>query len=128
MATKKKKTKSVKSKATQPRRPKGSGSRPELRLKTSEKASGKNKLTTVSDGHCFWLHNGPALTNLKDLSGAFLKMTNDQFIYHANKTKNDFASWVEFVLLDPECGSNLRKCNNKASARACTLKALKKYS
>ena len=119
MATKKKKIKSVKPKATQPRRPKGSGSRP--------KVSGKKKLVTVSGGHCFWLHNGPALTNLKDLSGAFSKMTNDQFIYHANKTKNDFASWVEFVLLDPECGSNLKKCNNKASARACTLKALKKY-
>ena len=127
MATKKKKTKSVKSKTTQPRRPPAPRLRRGGGLGSRPKASGKKKLVTVSGGHCFWLHNGPALTNLKDLSGAFSKMTNDQFIYHANKTKNDFASWVEFVLLDPECGSNLKKCNNKASARSCIIKALKKY-
>lgn len=109
MATKKKKTKSVKPKTTNAR-------------------VGKRKLTTVSGGRCFWLHGGPALASLKDLNGAFSKMSNDQFTYHANKSKNDFAAWVEFVLLDPECARNLKKCSTKASARACTLKALKKYS
>lgn len=108
MAIKKKRTKSVKP-------------------KTTKGKSQKKKLITVSGGHCFWLHNGPALASLKDLSNTFPKMSNDQFTYHANKTKNDFASWVEFVLLDPECANNLRKCNNKASARSCALKALKKY-
>ncbi len=108
MATKKKKTKSVKSKIV--------------------KASGqKKKLVVVSGGNCFWLHNGPALASLKDLSETFSKMSNDQFMYHANKTKNDFAAWVEFVLLDQECARNLRKCNSKASAKSCTLKALEKY-
>ncbi|MBI5817237.1 MAG: hypothetical protein HZB09_02305 [Candidatus Yonathbacteria bacterium] len=108
MAIKKKKAKSVKPKAT-------------------KKGSSKKKLTVVSGEQCFWLHNGPALASLKDLNNTFSKMTNDQFTYHANKTKNDFASWVEFVLMDPECAHNLKKCANKASARSCTLKALKKY-
>lgn len=109
MAIKKKKAKSVKPKAI-------------------KKGSSKKKLTVVSGGQCFWLHNGPALASLKDLSGAFKKMTNDQFTYHANKMKNDFASWVEFVLLDPECANSLKKCKTKASARSCALKALKKYN
>ncbi len=108
MAVKKKKIKSVKS-------------------RTIKGSTQKKKLVVVSGGNCFWLHNGPVLASLKDLSEVFSKMTNDQFIYHANKTKNDFASWVEFVLLDSECASNLKKCNNKASAKSCTLKALKKY-
>ncbi len=108
MAVKKKKIKSAKSKTI--------------------KASGqKKKLIVVSGGNCFWLHNGPALGSLRDLSQTFSKMTNDQFSYHANKTKNDFAAWVEFVLLDPECANSLKKCTSKASARSCTLKALKKY-
>lgn len=105
MAIKKKKAKSVKSKSV-----------------------GKKKSIVVSGEHCFWLHNGPALASLKDLSGALAKMTNDQFMYHANKTKNDFASWVEFVLLDPACAKNLRKCATKTSARSCVQDALKKYS
>lgn len=108
MAIKKKKTKSVKP-------------------KTLKAGNQKKKLVVVSGGNCFWLHNGPALASLKDLSQMFSKMTNDQFTYHANKTKNDFASWVEFVLSDQECAHNLRKCNSKASAKSCTLKALKKY-
>lgn len=108
MAIKKKKTKSVKT-------------------KTQKGGSPKKKLVVVSRGRCFWLHNGPTLTNLKDLHSAFPKMTDDQFKYHANNTKNDFAAWVEFVLLDPECANNLKKCTTKASARSYTLKALKKY-
>lgn len=109
MSVKNKKTKSIKS-------------------KTVKRGGSKKKPVIVSGEHCFWLHNGPALASIKDLSGAFKKMTNDQFTYHANKTKNDFASWVEFVLLDSECANSLKKCKTKASAQSCTLKALKKYS
>lgn len=109
MPSKKKKNKTVKSKVTKAK-------------------IQKKKLITVSGGQCFWLHNGPSLSNLKDLHAIIPKMTQDQFTYHANDQKNDFAAWVEFVLMDPECAHNLKKCSNKSAARLCVQKALKKYS
>lgn len=95
----------------------------------SRKNKGKESkhMVNASEAQCFWVYNGPTLANLKDLSNALKKLSKDQFNYHANTTKNDFASWVEFVLMDPECAQGLKKCKNKASAQACTVKALKKY-
>lgn len=94
---------------------------------TKKTSGGKHKMITASGEHCFWLHDGPALKNIKDLSSAFGKMTDAQFKYHANESKNDFAAWVEYVLLDPECAKRLKQCKNKKAAKTCVLGALKKY-
>lgn len=115
MAIKNKKAKKIKS------------SPKKVSLKNS-KPSLKKKLVTVTGGKCFWLHNGPSLGNMRDLYNEIPKMSHEQYSYHANETKNDFAAWVEFVLMDPECAHNLKKCSNKSTARLCIAKALKKYS
>lgn len=103
--------------------------KPALRKKRSAKNLKKqDKKLIVADGeHCFWIHEGPVIKSLKDLRGAFTKMTHEQFQYHANDMKNDFAAWVEYVLQDPECANSLRKCGTKASAQSCVQNALKKY-
>lgn len=99
--------------------------------KTTKKKGGnkplKKFIITATADQCFWTHDGPVLRNLKDLAVAFTKINEKQFKYHANKEKNDFASWVEFVLLDPECARNLRKAKTKAAARANVVRALKSY-
>ena len=110
MATKKKTTRAAGKKASAKKTPKS-----------------KNKMVSTSVEHSFWLHDGPALKNLKELSSVLGKMTEAQFNYHVNQSKNDFAAWVEYVLHDPLCAKKLKQCKNKEAAKVCVLGALKKY-
>lgn len=97
------------------------------KIKKTAKKSMKKIMMVATDDRCFWTHDGPVLRNLSDLAHAFTKITNDQYKYHVNKQKNDFAAWVEFVLLDPECARALRKVKSRIEARASVLKAIKSY-
>src|SRR5438045_650811 len=93
--------------------------------------SGKNskkRLVSAYNEKCFWLHNGPVLSNLRDLGRSLKSMTDLQYRYHANGMKNDFASWVEYVLMDKDCASDLRKAKNRKLAAEVVEKALKAYS
>jgi hypothetical protein len=54
-------------------------------------------------------------------------MQNEVFAYHVKKDRNDFADWVNFVLCDGTCSSDLRKTKTKADASAVVSKHLKSY-
>jgi hypothetical protein len=100
---------------------------PKMAKKNGGKKPLKRVIITAAGDRCFWTHDGPVLCNLKDLAAAFTNITEKQFNYHVNNEKNDFAAWVEFVLLDPECAKNLRKAKTKMAARASVIRALKGY-
>ena len=55
-------------------------------------------------------------------------MTEKQFVYHVTSKKNDFAAWVEFVLLDKDCAVSLRKADTRVKALSVVEKALKNYA
>ncbi len=84
-------------------------------------------LFTVSDDQKFWVQDGPGLSNLKDLLDALLTMSNDQYVFHVNRHKNDFASWVELAVGDGECANGLRRARTRSGAVPVVRKALKKY-
>lgn len=95
--------------------------------KTSAKKSAPKKMVVAGGEHCFWVNNGPVLRSLKDLEMALPKMNDAQWGYHVNGTRNDFASWVEFVLLDSICAKDLKGCKTRSAARTCVARAVKKY-
>jgi len=73
---------------------------------------------------CFWVNHGPILKNLSDLRDALGGWISDaQFAYHVNAERNDFAGWVEAVLLAPEVAAAMRR----AKTRVGVLRAVKKY-
>jgi len=76
---------------------------------------------------CFWTHDGKVLENLADLQMAFGTMDEEVFLHHANKEKNDFADWVEYVLQDLECAAMLREAKKKADAEKILAKQLRYY-
>ena len=86
------------------------------------------KLVNAYNEKCFWVHNGPVLSNLRDLEKALDTMTDNQFLYHVALRKNDFAAWVEGVLLDSDCASQLKKVETRKKAVEVVGKALKNYS
>ena len=93
-----------------------------------KKSSQSLKRQLVHAGeHSFWVCGGYILHNLLDLKDALLSMDNETFTHHVNSEKNDFAQWVDSILLDSELAQKLTK-NKTASASAKTVEAhLKKY-
>lgn len=85
-------------------------------------------LVCAIDGECFWTRDGRILQNLADLHMAFGSMDDEIFLHHANKEKNDFADWVEYVLRDLECAEDLRKAKKAGQAEKILLKHLNLYN
>lgn len=46
----------------------------------------------------FILYNGIKLSSLNDLLENLKTMSDDVFVHHVNSERNDFASWVKYVL------------------------------
>jgi len=90
-------------------------------------ADKKRSIINAYNEKCFWVHNGPVLSNLKDLLRAFSYMTETQFSHHVNKEKNDFSEWVKTVLLDEECAKELSKASTPKKAVQVVEKNLKDY-
>ena len=104
-----------------------------LARSSSAKGSGvtrksrKKIFVTVVEEKYFWVNNGPVLKDLRDLYNALKTINKDQFIYHAHGDNNDFALWVEYVLLDKEGAKALVKAKTQKTATKKVSEILKKY-
>ena len=97
--------------------------------KTSASKRKKNKkplVVAVGDRY-FWVNGGPVIKDLLELRNVMLDISKEQFIYHVNNTKNDFAVWVEEVLQDKKCADNIRKSKTISEMVKNIEKALKEY-
>jgi len=65
---------------------------------------------------CFWVHYGPILGNLYELEGALKVMSEEQYLYHANEAKNDFARWTKDVLKEKILAQKLLRAKTKEAA------------
>lgn len=84
-------------------------------------------LAQAYNDKCFWVENGPVLSNLRDLNRALTAMTEKQYEHHVHSSRNDFAQWVEQVLADKECADSLRKADSRKEASKVVEKFLKHY-
>lgn len=87
----------------------------------------KRVLVCAIGEQCFWTHDGTIISNLVELRDALEDMEQEVFAYHANKTKNDFADWVHYVLGDSTLADKLRRAAKAASARTIVVSGLKMY-
>ncbi len=69
----------------------------------------RKNLTVVWDEKCFFVHNGPALGSLADLSCWLSTADSENFEYHLVGGRNDFADWINNVLGDKDCASKIKK-------------------
>jgi len=64
----------------------------------------------------FWLHNGPVLKSLADLSKAMESMSNETFKHHVNPTNNDFVNWVNDVVGDKVLANAIKQAKTQKTA------------
>lgn len=88
----------------------------------------KKPLVAAGEDALFWLHEGPAAKDLKELRDALKKASNDQFAHHVSREKNDFARWIEEVLRDRDLALKLKQCKTRLSTvRAIEAHLQKNY-
>lgn len=73
-------------------------------------------LADVPAEKAFWANNGPVLKNLYELQDALQNMSDDAYVHHANKEKNDFSKWVDEVIGDGRLAKDLLSARNRESA------------
>lgn len=101
-----------------------------VKKKASKKTPKKKvrALVCAPGKKCFWTTDGTVLENLNDLQIAFGSMDDEVFLHHVSKDKNDFAQWVEEVLQDAACASDLRSSKKASTARAVVVRHLRFYN
>ena len=80
-----------------------------------KKEEAKKILADVNPECCFWVNNGPVVKNLEELSNTLPGISNEAFMHHVNKEKNDFSSWVRDILGDKILADDLMKSKTKQS-------------
>ena len=80
-----------------------------------KKEEAKRILADCSSESCFWVNNGPVVKNLEELYSSLSSMSNETFMHHVNKEKNDFSIWVKGVLGDKKLADDLMKSKTKQS-------------
>lgn len=74
----------------------------------------KGELQKALPQNCFWVHNGPILSDLQELRDALKKeVTHEQFTHHVSGERNDFADWIEGTLGDAACARSIRAAKRK---------------
>lgn len=69
-------------------------------------------ISDVPSDHYFWLHDGRAIKNLKELADNLKNMDNGLFMFHVNTEKNDFANWILHII-DTKLGEELLGITDK---------------
>ena len=80
------------------------------------KVKASRALADVEPQYVFWLCDGTAIKNIRELHSALSRIDEGAYNYHANESKNDFSAWVNDVVLDPKLASGLHKARTKAEA------------
>jgi len=57
----------------------------------------------------FHFRDGSSIGSLDELKAKIESLSYQEFYNHVNTTKNDFASWVQYVLKDDQLAADLRK-------------------
>ena len=89
----------------------------------------KHKPAQASPEQSFWTSSGLVLSDLKSLEEALRHaLSDEEYAYHANHERNDFAKWVEEVLGDVKCAQALRQAKKRTAAARVVAHALKNYT
>lgn len=121
-------------KRKEPTKKRGTAARPTSAAKKASKPSAAPRrrravrhrpLAEAPPEQCFWVNFGPVLKNLRELRDALAtEISEGQFAYHVGTGRNDFATWVEGVLHDPDCAQALRRARTRAAALRAVKAAL----
>lgn len=93
----------------------------------TKKVSTKKPLVYAKNEKSFWTKDGQIFNSLVALSNSLAKMDKAVYSHHVTKDRNDFALWVDAVLGDKSCASDLQKAKSAGGAHKAIAKHLKTY-
>lgn len=96
------------------------------KISSSKNTPAKDLFRAQGDNR-FWIYNGPVLETLVDLRDALVAITDEQFNHHVTLEKNDFASWVEGVLMESALAAKMRSYRTRKSIHKLIEVYLKKH-
>ncbi len=96
--------------------------------KKDSKPTSASQVPCANGEQCFWVHNGPVLSDLIELRDVLKEIHDEVYAHHVDGQKNDFADWVEHVLGDAECAEALRRSSKKTQAKKIVDLHLSKYA
>lgn len=75
----------------------------------------------------FWAVDGHVFHNVLEMKNALDEMTNETYVYHANREKNDFAKWVREIAHDEDLARELERAKTRSAAFRAVSERLKDY-
>lgn len=84
------------------------------------KEKAKKYLATTEEGKYFYAVDGSVLKNIYDLLDFFEKCSSETYSKHANREKNDFASWAIGVFKNERLKENLLSARTENEAALYT--------
>jgi hypothetical protein len=103
------------------------GGTKKVAAKKSAKSVQKVGLVCAEGDRCFWSNDGQIFSTLADLQNALRAISDETYAHHTSDGRNDYADWVEFVLLDKSCANSLRKAKGRKAAATVVSRALATY-
>ena len=95
--------------------------------KSTTKKTANKPLVYANDEKAFWVKDGQILNSLVALNAAFDEMEKVVYEHHVTDERHDFADWVDSVLCDKKCATELKKANDPKKACTVVRKHLKFY-
>jgi len=77
--------------------------------------------------HYFYAKGGRVLRDIEDLFTYLKDISLEDFSFHVNGEKNDFANWVHDILKDKSFASALKKVNTKDAMLEVARNKFKAY-
>jgi hypothetical protein len=92
----------------------------------SKEAQSKQTKTEkiVNPKNYFILGNGGVIKNIKELAEIIEHLSDDEFRYHINDKKNDFANWIKDIFDEKELANKLFATKDKKDTQIILLKFL----
>jgi hypothetical protein len=81
-----------------------------------DKSQVEKYLAKVPEKYVFWSCDGRVLRDMNELKEALAVISDQTFAYHANDSKNDFATWVKDIIGDEKLASDLQNVVNREQA------------
>ena len=81
----------------------------------------KKLSTLIRRENCFFTIDNHVLKTVQDFLEYLMECDEGSYIYHVNSKKNDFAKWVNDVLLFPELSESLKISKNMSEARDAVM-------
>lgn len=96
--------------------------------KSTSPKKGMRNLVQAEGGYCFYVHEGPVVSNLAELLSVVEGIEDEQFFHHVNDERNDFALWIDAVLSDGVCARKLEKARTKDATVQVLRASLASYN